>query len=155
MHFPIKIPSAKASGRFDVFSPYDGKLVGSVECIAAAGAEIALKNMMAAFNDRSNRLSAHERIGTLERTALTMQALSEQLIAIVIAEGGKPYPDTRVELLSAIKSIRICIECLRAGRGTEIPMQLNQASIHLHCNYNLQIRAIIRSVLFLLAADFV
>jgi len=91
MHYPIKVPGAEAAGIIEVLSPYDGKPVGSVECIDAKGIELALKNMTEVFRDRSNWLPAHERIAILERAALTMQARSEQLIATAIAEGGKPY----------------------------------------------------------------
>lgn len=130
MHYPINSPNAKASGIIEVFSPYDGEPVGSVECIDAKGVEVALKNMAEVFRDRNNWLPAHERIAILERIALTMQARSEQLIAIAIAEGGKPYSDTQIELLRAIDSIKICIQCLLSERGTEIPMQLNPASMN-------------------------
>ncbi|NOT11611.1 MAG: aldehyde dehydrogenase family protein [Methylococcaceae bacterium] len=130
MHYPINIPNAKASGIIEVFSPYDGKPVGSVECIDAKGAEAALKTMAEVFRDRNNWLPIHERIAILERVALTIQARSEKLIAIAIAEGGKPYSDTRIELVRAIDSIKICIACLRSERGTEIPMQLNPASMN-------------------------
>lgn len=130
MHYQINIPNAKASGIIEVFSPYDREPVGSIECIDAKGAEAALKNMTEIFRDRSNWLPAHERIAILERVALAMQTRSEQLIAIAIAEGGKPYSDTKIELLRAIDGIKICIECLRFERGTEIPMQLNPASMN-------------------------
>jgi acyl-CoA reductase-like NAD-dependent aldehyde dehydrogenase len=130
MHYPIQIPNAEASGNIEVFSPYDGHLVGSVECIDAKGAEIALKTMAGVFRDRKNWLSAYERIAILERTLSSMQERAEQLIAIAIAESGKPYWDAHVELSRAIDSIKICIECLRSEHGTEIPMQLNPASMN-------------------------
>ncbi len=130
MHYQIKVPGAESAGIIEVFSPYDGKPVGSVECIDAKGAEIALQNMVQVFGDRKKWLPAHERIAILERAALTMEAHSGQLIATAIAEGGKPYSDTKVELLRAIDSIKICIECIRSERGTEIPMQLNPASMN-------------------------
>jgi acyl-CoA reductase-like NAD-dependent aldehyde dehydrogenase len=65
-----------------------------------------LKNADVVFRDRNNWLLAHERIAILERVALAIQANSEQLIAIAIAEGGKPYSDTRIELVRAINSIQ-------------------------------------------------
>jgi acyl-CoA reductase-like NAD-dependent aldehyde dehydrogenase len=130
MHYQITVPGAEAAGIIEVFSPYEGKPVGSVEYIDAKGAGLALKNMAEVFHDRKNWLPAHERIAILERAALTMQARSEQLIATAIAEGGKPYSDTKIELLRAIDSIKICIECIRSERGTEIPMQLNPASMN-------------------------
>jgi acyl-CoA reductase-like NAD-dependent aldehyde dehydrogenase len=130
MHYSIKVPQAEPAGLVEVFSPYDGKRVGSVESIDAKGAEQALMTVAAAFSDRKNWLPAYERIAILERVARTMAARSEDLIALAVAEGGKPYVDTQVELNRAIDSIKICIECLRTERGTEVPMQLNPASMH-------------------------
>lgn len=130
MHIPIKVPNAEPSGVVEVFSPFDGKRVGSVETIDAKGAEQALVNSVEVFRNRKNWLPSHERAAILERVALLMQARSEQLIALAVAEGGKPYRDTQVELIRAIDGIKICIECLRSERGSEIPMQLNPASMH-------------------------
>lgn len=130
MHYQIKVPDVEPSGLLEVFSPYDGKRVGSVETIDARGAEQALKNMETAFRDRRNWLPAHERIAILERVAQLMQERAEQLISLAVAEGGKPYADSKVELNRAIDGIKICIDCIRSGRGTEIPMQLNPASMN-------------------------
>jgi len=130
MHYSVKVPHAEPAGLLEIFSPYDGKLVGSVETIDHKGAEQALANMDAVFRDRKNRLPPYVRIAILERVAQTMMARSEDLIALAVAEGGKPYADTRVELSRAIDGIKLCIDCIRNGRGTEIPMQLNPASMH-------------------------
>jgi acyl-CoA reductase-like NAD-dependent aldehyde dehydrogenase len=130
MHCKIKIPQVEAPGVINVFSPYDGKLVGTVEYIDAIGIEAALKNMDSVFKDRKKWLTSSERIAILETTVATIQAKSEQLIALAVAEGGKPYADTKIELLRTIDSIKICIECIRTERGTEIPMQLNAASMN-------------------------
>ncbi|MEF3076445.1 aldehyde dehydrogenase family protein [Methylobacter sp. Wu1] len=130
MHYPIKAPGAKPAGIIEVFSPYDGKRVGSVETLDEKGANQALKNMHELFRDRNNWLPAHERIAILERTIALMQERTEQFVATAVAEGGKPYKDTQVELARALDSLRICIDCIRTERGTEIPMQLNPASMH-------------------------
>ncbi|MDD5579442.1 MAG: aldehyde dehydrogenase family protein [Methylobacter sp.] len=130
MHYQIQVPNARPAGIVEVFSPYDGKRVGSVEAIDSAGAGQALKNMTAAFNDRRQWLPAQERIAILERAALLVRERSESLIALAVAEGGKPYPDTKIELNRAIDSIKSCIDCMRTQRGSEIPMQLNPASMN-------------------------
>ena len=130
MHYQLHVPNAHPAGIAQVFSPYDGNCVGSVETIDSAGAEHALKNMTAVFRDRKRWLPAHERIGILERAALLMQERDEQLIRLAVAEGGKPYLDTRVELIRAIDGIKSCIDCIRTERGSEIPMQLNPASMN-------------------------
>ncbi|WP_036242998.1 aldehyde dehydrogenase family protein [Methylobacter luteus] len=130
MHYPIKVPGADSAGIVEVFSPYDGRRVGSVEAIDESGAEQALKNMHELFRGRKNWLPAHERIAILERAITLIQARSEQFVTTAVAEGGKPYQDTQVELSRALDSIRSCIDCMRTERGTEIPMQLNPASMH-------------------------
>ncbi len=130
MHYPIQVQNAQPAGIAHVFSPYDGKCVGSVETIDWAGAEHAINNMSTVFRDRQGWIPAHERIGILERAGLLMHERSEQLIMLAIAEGGKPYLDTRVELTRAIDGIKSCIDCIRTERGSEIPMQLNQASMN-------------------------
>lgn len=130
MHYQIQVPDAHPAGIVEIFSPYDGKRVGSVETIDSVGAEQALTNMTAVFRDRQHWLSAHERIAILERAALLMQVRSEQLMTLAVAEGGKPYLDTQVELIRAIDGIQICINCIRTECGSEIPMQLNPASMN-------------------------
>jgi len=77
MHFEIQVSNAHPAGILEVFSPYDGKQVSSVEAIDAAGVEQALQNMAAVFRERQSWLPAHERIAILERTALLMQERSE------------------------------------------------------------------------------
>lgn len=130
MHYQIQVPNAHPSGIVEIFSPYDGKRVGSVETLDATGIEQALQNMTAVFSDRRQWLPAYERIAILERAAVLMEERSEQLINIAVAEGGKPYIDTRIELIRAIDSIKICIVCIRTEHGSEIPMQLNPASMN-------------------------
>jgi len=130
MHYQIQVPNAHPAGIAEIFSPYDGRPVGSVETLDAADIGQALQNMTDVFNDRRQWLPAHERIAILERAALLMAERSEQLIQLAVAEGGKPYIDTQVELLRAIDSIKICIGCIRSEHGSEIPMQLNPASMN-------------------------
>ncbi|MDO9105964.1 MAG: aldehyde dehydrogenase family protein [Methylovulum sp.] len=130
MHYQVQVPDAYPAGIVEVFSPYDGKRIGSVETIDAVGAEAALKNMAAVFRDRRHWIPAYERIAILERTVVLMRERAEQLIAIAVAEGGKPYIDTKIELYRAITSMQNCIDCIRTEHGTEVPMQLNLASMN-------------------------
>ncbi len=129
MFYEIKVPHAEPAGVTEVFSPYDGKPVGSVQSIDAAGADCALANAQRIFQDRSQWLPAHERIAILQRVADLMKERADQLLHIAVAEGGKPYQDTKVELLRAIDGIKNCIECVRTEHGSEIPMQINPSSM--------------------------
>jgi acyl-CoA reductase-like NAD-dependent aldehyde dehydrogenase len=130
MHYQIQVPNAQPAGMVEVFSPYDGKRAGSVETIDSVGAEQALENMRAVFSDRKQWLPPYERIAILDRAVQLVQTRSESLIEIAVAEGGKPYLDTEIELIRAIDSIKSCIDCMRTERGSEIPMRLNPASMN-------------------------
>ena len=129
MHYKIKVPNAKSTNEnLTVVSPFDGKEVGTVEVLDAAGAEQALQNAANAYADRDNWLSKHERIGILKKTITLMHERFDQLVDIAVAEGVKPYQDTVVELNRAIDGVSNCIELMRTEAGQEIPMQLNPAS---------------------------
>ncbi|MDD1612412.1 MAG: aldehyde dehydrogenase family protein [Methylococcaceae bacterium] len=130
MHFPVKVQNIEPAGTVSVVSPYDGAVVGSIDTVGFKGIEKALSIAAALYRKRSSWLSAQQRATILDRAATLMEARSGQLIALAVAEGGKPYQDTKVELARAIDSIRICRECLRSQHGVEIPMQLNAASMH-------------------------
>jgi len=129
MHYKIKVPKAKASGKvLSINSPFDGSEIGTVETINQAGAEQALKNASALFENKKAWLSAHQRIEILKKTALLMQERFDELVQIALLEGGKPLLDTRVELNRAIDGVLNCVELIRNESGTEIPMQLNAGS---------------------------
>lgn len=129
MHYKIKVPNAKSTDKnISINSPFDGSTVGTVEVIDQAGAEQALVNATACFNNKKQWLSADERIEILKNTAHLMRERFEDLVQIALAEGGKPLLDTRVEMNRAIDGVLNCVELIRNEHGTEIPMQINPAS---------------------------
>ncbi|OQK17470.1 aldehyde dehydrogenase [Methyloprofundus sedimenti] len=130
MHFSIKVPGAKQEGTLLVTSPFDGSEVGSVATVGLSGVDQALSNCETLFHSRSTWLSAEQRADILEDAARLMASRYEQLISVAIAEGGKPYRDTEAELSRAIDGLKSCRECIRSHQGSEIPMQLNKASLN-------------------------
>jgi len=129
LHYSLNVPNALHSGdRLDVTSPYDGKLVGTVDVLDKIGIEQALENAHRLFIDKKNHLLAQKRIDILLRTATIMQQRFDEIVILAVQEGGKPINDTRVEMTRAIDGIMSCIECIRNHHGQEIPMQLNAAS---------------------------
>ena len=129
MHYKIKVPSANASEKvLSVTSPFDGSVIGTVETINQAGAEQALINASALFNNKKTWLSASQRIEILKKTAELMQQRFDNLVQIALSEGGKPLQDTRVEMNRAIDGVLNCVELIRNEHGTEIPMQINPSS---------------------------
>ena len=59
-----------------------------------------------------------------------MAARSEELAVEAAREGGKPLPDSKVEVARAIDGMHSCVEIMRTEAGQEIPMNLNAASAH-------------------------
>ena len=111
-----------------VTSPFDGSVIGTVETLNQAGAEQALVNASALFENKKAWLSAHQRIEILQKTAALMQERFDDLVQVALLEGGKPLLDTRVEMNRAIDGVLNCVQLIRTEHGTEIPMQLNPAS---------------------------
>ena len=128
-HFRLMAPGVEpAPDSTEVFAPFDGSLIGTVEQADAAGIEQALTTAHGLFRDRDAWLSVERRVTILERTAAIMKERREELALEAAREGGKPLIDSLVEADRAVDSIKVCVETLRTQRGTEIPMGLNAAS---------------------------
>ncbi|WP_343031445.1 aldehyde dehydrogenase family protein [Xanthovirga aplysinae] len=109
-------------------APYDGSLIKEIEMQDGHDVEHALAIAYDLFQNRNKWLPAEERRGILERTELLMKNQVEELTQLAAREGGKPYMDSKAEVLRAINGIRLAIEHMSQMKGTEIPMNLNQAS---------------------------
>lgn len=129
LHYTLQVPRAVHTGEvLEVNSPYDGKRVGKVDVLDAAGAELAMQQAQQLFDHRDGWLPAEQRIAILEKAAEIMQRRFDELVDIAVSEGGKPLKDTRVEVRRAIDGMKSCVECIRTEHGTAIPMALNAAS---------------------------
>ena len=106
----------------DVNSPYDGKLIRQIPVNNASDVEQALASAHALFNDRSKWLPAYERVQILERCVEIMQSQVDDLTSLAASEGGKPYADSKVEVLRAINGVKLAIEHIPQNRGEQIPM---------------------------------
>ncbi len=118
------------SNSLNVYAPFDGQLIATLETANHAAVEKALSTAQALFQDRFHWLSIEQRIDILGKTAQLMEQQSESLALEAATEGGKPLLDSRVEVARAIEGVRNCIDCLRDNSGREIPMDLNAASSH-------------------------
>jgi acyl-CoA reductase-like NAD-dependent aldehyde dehydrogenase len=129
MHYPINIPGAVKSGEpLNVYSPYDTRLLGTLDAIGHDGVEQALSNAHALFSDRAQWLSGEKRIAILTKTAQLMRQRADELAQVALNEGGKPLMDSNIEVARAIDGIENCIECIKSGAGREIPMGVSAAS---------------------------
>jgi acyl-CoA reductase-like NAD-dependent aldehyde dehydrogenase len=129
-HFKLLVPGAKAAGQVNVTAPYDGAHIASIETGDENAVEQALTTAYALYRDRSQWLSAEQRVDILNKTADIMQSRFEELAVEAAREGGKPLIDSRVEVARAIDGIRNCVEVMRSNHGEEVPMQKNAASMN-------------------------
>ena len=106
----------------DVTSPFDGKVVGTVKFSTFEEVEGAIDLAHKTFLDTANWLPRYKRVEILENVMKIMSSQVEELTILCASEGGKPYIDSKVEILRAINGIKIAIEHLSVYEGKEIAM---------------------------------
>ena len=111
-----------------VVSPYDQSLIKEIPLVGKVEVEHALATAYGLFQDQSKWITAHERIAILERTAEIMKTRIEELTITAAKEGGKPFNDSKVEVLRAINGVKIAAEHIGQLKGEQIPMGLTKAS---------------------------
>lgn len=130
-HFPLLVPGATTSAEDGVVrSPFDGSTVATFAAADASTIETALQTADRLFRNRDGWLTPAQRIAILRATANLLERDIGPLSLGIANEGGKPLADARAEALRAVDSVRACVDVLRTQHGTEIPMRLNDASMH-------------------------
>lgn len=120
--------SRPAAGLLPVTSPYDGRELKQVATSGPGHIDDALAAAHSLFRDRAKWLSVPQRLEILSGAAGIMMSQVEELTLLAASEGGKPYTDSKVEVIRAIDSVRLCAESLRARPGDVIPLGTTQAS---------------------------
>lgn len=113
-----------------ITSPYDQSFIKELPLINKNDIESILTTAQNLFTDQSNWIPAYKRIEILEKTASIMNDKIEELLVTAINEGGKPYQDSRAEVLRAIKSVKLAAEHISQIKGEQIPMGLTEASLN-------------------------
>jgi len=129
MDYPLMIESSAATaGTLTVRSPYDGRKLGTAATGGGVHVDDALTAAHALFRNRSGWLATPERIAILERTAELMRHQADELALLAASEGGKPLPDSIVEVTRAIDGVHLCIESLRGQPGHVVPVATTRAT---------------------------
>jgi len=113
-----------------VVNPFSDSPVAEVPKRSAADVDQALENAYRLFNDRDNWLPAYQRIAILEKTMEIMSSQVEELTKLAASEGGKPYADSKVEVLRAIQGVKLAVEHIAQIKGEQIPMGLTESSVN-------------------------
>ena len=128
-YFTLMIPGApQRAGVATVTAPYDGTAIAEVETGDESHVETALTTAYGLFRNRDGWLGLAQRIAILESAAAIMAARHEELSVEAAREGGKPLPDSRVEVSRAIDGMHLCIEALNTDQGHVIPMGMSASS---------------------------
>lgn len=114
--------------KLKVTSPFDGHLIKEIPLMDEQQIEKLLSTAHTLFNDRGKWLPKHQRISILEKAAQIMGTQVEELAQIAAEEGGKPYADSKIEVLRAINGVKLAAEHIGQIKGEEIPMGLTAAS---------------------------
>jgi len=130
-HFALMVPGSKAAAQSnEVRTPFDGKLIATVDTANDSVVEQALSTAYSLYRNRDAWLSPAQRIAILRQAARLMEERAEHLALEAAREGGKPLVDSRVETARAINGVLNCAELLRAEAGHVIPMNINAASLN-------------------------
>lgn len=114
----------------EISTPFDGTLIKEIPLHDAKDVENALQAAHGLFQDRAQWLPAWQRIAILEKVVEIMGSQIEELTHIAAQEGGKPYADSRIEVLRAINGVKLSIEHIGQIKGEQIPMGQTQASVN-------------------------
>lgn len=128
MHDLMVCSDRESAGEQSVTSPYDGRELDTVATSDAGHVEDALSVAHELFRDRERWLPVPERISILSKLTNLLGTYVENLTKLAASEGGKPYTDSRVEVLRAIDGVTLCIENLRAHPGNVIPVGTTRAT---------------------------
>jgi acyl-CoA reductase-like NAD-dependent aldehyde dehydrogenase len=113
----------------EVKSPYDLHTIKEIPLTTAGEAETMLEETYRLHSEGTERLSKARRIEILRRFGKLLQDRAEFLARQAAEEGGKPLKDSVIEVNRAINGVEVAIAELYNMRGTEIPMELNAASL--------------------------
>lgn len=111
-----------------VNSPFDGHLIKEIPINDYEQGKKMLDTAYRIFSNRKSWLPKYKRIEILEKTAQIMSERIEELTLIAAEEGGKPYKDSKVEVLRAINGVKLAVEHIGQMKGCEIPMGMTPAS---------------------------
>jgi acyl-CoA reductase-like NAD-dependent aldehyde dehydrogenase len=89
----------------EVRSPYDGKVIGTVEVPQWPEVDRALDSAVQEFSS-TRRQSAADRAKVLLAASGAIKMRGEELTRLIVGEGGKPYKSAKVEVARAASTLQ-------------------------------------------------
>ncbi len=109
-------------------SPYDLSTIKELNLIDKNELEKTIQTAQNLFENQSLWIPAFKRIEILEKVASLMNDSIEELTHLALSEGGKPYKDSKAEVLRAIKGVKLAAEHISQIKGEQIPMALTESA---------------------------
>lgn len=106
----------------EIFSPFDQKLIKTLPLQDSNELEKALAIAHNLYKNRSLWIPAWKRVEILEKTAQLLEGRIDLLTKLATSEGGKPYMDSKVEVLRAINGVKLATEEIGRIKGEQISM---------------------------------
>ncbi len=128
MHQLMMESNKPATGTLTVTSPYDGRELDQVATAGPEHVDDAMSVAHGLFRNKDAWLSIPERVEILNKAAAIMSSQIEELTLLAASEGGKPFTDSKVEVIRAIDGVHLCAETLRAHSGSVIPIGTTKAT---------------------------
>lgn len=111
-----------------VYCPFDNSLLKEIPFNTADDIENALTIASQLHQQHPHGLPAYQRIEILEKLAVLITKQQEEIVKLATQEGGKPYQDSKVEILRAINGVKLAAQTITQLHGEQIPMGLTPAS---------------------------
>src|SRR5471030_902987 len=120
----IQLVEAK---QIDVFSPFDGRLVGSVLCLDAAAVPGLLERARIGVRE-SAAMPRHQRARILEDAARCVELESDAFAKLIVAEAGKTLKQAEKEVKRCVNTLKLSAEEARRNAGEVVPFDAYEGS---------------------------
>lgn len=111
-----------------VSNPFDLSHIADIPVTSSEQVEVAVAQAYSLFHEQRDSLPAYRRVEILEKLVELMSEQVEELTQLAASEGGKPYQDSKVEVMRAINGVKLALEHIPQIKGEEIPMGHTQSS---------------------------
>ncbi|MEK2608177.1 aldehyde dehydrogenase family protein [Pseudomonas shirazensis] len=113
--------------QIDVFSPYDGRLIGSVPCLDASAIPAILERARQGVRQAA-AMPRHQRARVLEEAARRVQEQAQAFAELIVAEAGKTLRQAEKEVKRCVNTLKRSAEEARRNAGEVVPFEAYEGS---------------------------
>lgn len=113
---------------FPVCNPFDGSILYEMSSAGPADVEAAISGAAKA-RQIMNRLPLYQRSRIIRSASDFIQKNSDDVIASIVLEAGKPLRFARAETERCIENLQLCAECMTFMNGETINMDASAAGV--------------------------